>query len=311
MAIIAVAGGTGKLGRAIVEVLKTTSHTVYILARQENKVLSEELGVTIIPAQYSNIESLVKLLEDNKINTIVSAMTVVDDDASNSQLNLIAAADQSLSTKRFIPSEYGIAYTEEHATLFPIMKGKLAAVQKLESTSLEFTSVTNGYFMDYYGLPRVKSYLQPFVFALDMAQNAAAIPGSGNTPVVFTYTFDVARFVAALTSQADWPKRSVIIGDKKTWNEALSIAEEIKGTKFNVAYDDLEKLSTFQVTELPSHSALYTSLPKEQLQYILAVFGRWTAAGHFDLPENDTLNSRFPEIEPRTLRQVMEQGWKA
>jgi hypothetical protein len=83
------------------------------------------------------------------------------------------------------------------------------------------------------------------------------------------------------------------------------------GTKFNVAYDDQEKLGSFQVTELPSHSALYSFLPKENLQYILAVFGRWTAAGDFDLPVNDTLNSRFPEIEARTLRQVMEQGWKA
>jgi uncharacterized protein YbjT (DUF2867 family) len=35
MAIIAVAGGTGNLGRAIVEALKaTTSHTIYILARK-------------------------------------------------------------------------------------------------------------------------------------------------------------------------------------------------------------------------------------------------------------------------------------
>jgi hypothetical protein len=113
------------------------------------------------------------------------------------------------------------------------VKGKLAAVQKLQSTTLEYTLVSNGFFMDYYGLPRVKSYLQPFVFALDIAQNAAAIPGSGNTPVVFTHTFDVAKFVAALVSQADWPKRSVIIGDKKTWNEALSIAEETKGSSLS------------------------------------------------------------------------------
>lgn len=116
-----------------------------------------------------------------------------------------------------------------HAALFPIAKLKLAAIQKLQSTTLEYTSVSNGFFMDYYGLPRAKSYLQPFVLVLDMAQNAAAIPGSGNTPVVFTHTFDVAKFVAALMSSTGWPKRSVIVGDKKTWNEALTIAEEIKG----------------------------------------------------------------------------------
>ena len=85
----------------------------------------------------------------------------------------------------------------------------------------------------------------------------------------------------------------------------------VLGTKFNVTYDDHERLGSLTVTELPSHSAIYPFLPKEKLQYILAVFGRWTAAGDFDLPENDTLNSRFPDIETRTLRQVIEQGWKA
>lgn len=116
-----------------------------------------------------------------------------------------------------------------HAALFSVVRGKLAATQKLQSTSLEYTTVSNAFFMDYYGLLKAKSYLQPFVFAIDMAHNAAAIPGSGDTPVVFTHTFDVAKFVAALTGQPSWPKRSIIVGDKKTWNEALSIAEDVKG----------------------------------------------------------------------------------
>lgn len=218
-----------------------------------------------------------------------------------------------------------------HAALFPIVRGKLAAAQKLQSTSLEYTLVSNGFFLDYYGLPKVESYLQPFVFAIDMANDAAAIPGSGVTPVVFTHTFDVARFVVALVDQASWPKRSIIVGDKKTWNEVLSIAEEVKGlspfaisrnlvliltvvdigTKFNVAYDNEARLGSFQVTELPSHPSFYPFLPKEQLQYILAVFGRWTSEGEFNLPENDTLNIRFPEIKTRTVREVLEQGWRA
>jgi hypothetical protein len=90
--------------------------------------------------------------------------------------------------------------------------------------------VSNGFFLDYYGIPKVKSYLQPFVFAVDMANNTAAIPGSGDTPVVFTHTFDMAKFVAALVGQADWPERSIIVGDKKTWNEVVAIAEEVKGS---------------------------------------------------------------------------------
>jgi hypothetical protein len=36
----------------------------------------------------------------------------MDDATSTAQLNLIEAAERSSSTKRFIPSEYGIRYTE-------------------------------------------------------------------------------------------------------------------------------------------------------------------------------------------------------
>ncbi|KAE8372283.1 NAD(P)-binding protein [Aspergillus bertholletiae] len=312
MAVIAVAGGTGKLGRAIVEALKsTTSHNIKILARKPNDELSSEIGIPVIPADYSNVESLRNLLDDHQIDTVISTVTLSDDDTSQSQLNLIDAAGQSSTTKRFIPSEFGIPYTEEHAALFPVVKGKLAALQRLQSSGLEYTLVTNGFFMDYYGLPKVKSYLQPFVFAVDMANNMAAIPGLGNTPVVFTHTFDVAKFVAALTNLTDWPKRSTIIGDKKTWNEVVCIAEVAKGIKFNVTHDSLEKLSSFQVTELPSHLSMYPFLPKETLQYILAIFGRWTANGDFNLDESDILNKRFPEIKARTIREVMEPGWRA
>ena len=83
------------------------------------------------------------------------------------------------------------------------------------------------------------------------------------------------------------------------------------GVKFNITHDSEEKLKTFQVTELPAHPSMYASLPKETLQYILATFGRWSNDGDFDLPEEESLNRRFPEIQPRTVRDVLEQGWKA
>ncbi|PLB35797.1 NAD(P)-binding protein [Aspergillus candidus] len=313
MAIIAVAGGTGNLGRAIVEALRdTTSHSVHVLTRKPDDDLAKELGVPLLLADYANVASLTTLLESNKIDTIVSTVSVLDDTASNAQLNLIEAAEKSSSTKRFIPSEFGMRYTQEHARDLPFVAGKLAAVQKLQSsTSLEYSLLSNGIFTDYYGMPKVKSYLQPFVLAVDIAHNAAAIPGSGDVPVVFTHTFDVARFIAAFVSAPDWPERGTIIGDKKTWNELVALAEEAKGVKFNVTHDSEEKLENFQVTELPSHPSMYAFLPKEQLQRILATFGRWSNAGDLDLSEDESLNRRFPEIRPRSVRDVLEEGWKA
>ncbi|RHZ56606.1 aromatic alcohol reductase [Aspergillus thermomutatus] len=312
MAIVAVSGGTGKVGRAIVEALKSkTSHTVSVLARSANDQLSQTLGVPIIPVDYSNVVSLGKVLEENRIDTIISTVPISDASATESQLNLIDAAIKSPNTKRFIPSDFGIMYNEAHAAVFPPIKGKILAAEKLKSSGLEYTLISNGFFRDYYGLPKVKSYLQPFVFAVDIANNTAAIPGSGNTPVAFTHTFDVAQYVAALVGEEKWNERSIIIGDKLTWNDFVSLAKTTKGTKFDVKYDSEEKLKTFQVTELPSHPPVYPFLPKEQLQYILAVFGQWTEAGAFNLPEADTLNKRFPEIKPLSMIELLQQAWKA
>ncbi|OGM48854.1 hypothetical protein ABOM_003004 [Aspergillus bombycis] len=297
---VAVSGGTGKLGRAIVEALRsTTNHSVLVLARGANDQLSSTLDVPILPVDYSSIESLSKVLDENNIDTVISTVPITDASASESQLNLIEAAMKASSTKRFIPSEFGIQYTESHGAAFPPIQGKITAAQRLKTSGLEYTLVSNGFFMDYYGLPKVKSYLQPFVFAVDMANNAAAIPGSGDVPVVFTHTFD------------DWPERSIIIGDKLSWNELVALAEVTKGAKFDIKHDSEEKLKTLQVTELPAHPPLYPFLPKEHLQFILAVFGQWAAAGHFDLPDTDTLNQRFPDIKPLSFGELLQKVWKA
>jgi hypothetical protein len=88
--------------------------------------------------------------------------------------------------------------------------------------------------------------------------------------VVFTHTFDVAQYVAALIGEEKWNDRSIIIGDKLTWNDLVSLAETTKGlymhcsaqimifsdlgipgTKFNVTYDGEETLKAFHVANFP------------------------------------------------------------
>lgn len=49
--------------------------------------------------------------ERHKIHTIISAIGLVSDETSQSQLNLIEAGEKSVSTKRFIPSEYSFIQT--------------------------------------------------------------------------------------------------------------------------------------------------------------------------------------------------------
>lgn len=164
--------------------------------------------------------------------------------------------------------------------------------------------------MDYFLAPHVKTYLSDIVPAIDIAHKTAGIPGSGNVPVVFTYSFDIALFVSALLhSDEKWDKESYIIGDKLTLNEILAIAEDARGAKFEVTYDSLDTLKERKVTELPSHKAVYGYFPKDDVQGMLASFGILFEQGFFDVKPEKSLNERFPEIKARGVRELVQEAW--
>lgn len=93
--------------------------------------------------------------------------------------------------------------------------------------------------MDYLGMPKVASYLTPTVIVLDIQHKVAGIPGSGNVPVVFTTTKDVGKFVVASLGLEKWSQKSIMVGDRKTWNETLAIAEKVTGMMISIYYNFL------------------------------------------------------------------------
>ncbi|PQE18288.1 nmra-like family protein [Rutstroemia sp. NJR-2017a WRK4] len=308
--IVAVAGGSGKLGRAIVDGIKAAGqHKVLVLARESDDEKAKEIGAPIIAVDYSNPDAIASVLEQNNIDTVVSALSSMA--PPEQEVNLITAADKSSVTKRYIPSIWAIKYTEEIASYFPLTAVKLNHLKTVKSTSLEWTAVLTGYFLDYYGAPKVKSYMPPMSLVIDVPNNSAAIPGDGNVPAVFTHTFDVGKFTAALLTKDKWEKETYIIGDKLTLNEFVRIAEEVKGTKFTVEYDTLDKLKIGQITELPSHPSSYVYFPKQMLQGMFAAFGVMFATGVFDFKPSRTLNDEFPEIKPKTARDIITEAYGA
>ncbi|KAM0202706.1 hypothetical protein ACHAPA_012289 [Fusarium lateritium] len=312
--VVAVSGGTASLGRAITEaIVALGKYEVIVLSRKENPGLEKTLGVRIVPVDYSSVSSIIEVLEKNNIDTLVSAIGLGGSALPDAELPLIQAAEQSSVTKRFIASVFGATYgkesTSRQSSFYPAT-GKILSREELETTkSLEWTAVLNGFFLDYFGMPKVTSYLQPTTLVLDIANNSAGIPGSGDVPVVFTHSFDVARYTARLLGLDKWEKESYVIGDKLTWNEFLKLAEEAKGTKFNVTYDSVEQLREGKITELPAHKYAYDFVPKEVLQSMLAYFGTMFENGQFDFKSKKTLNDAFPDIEPLTAEKILEQGW--
>lgn len=91
--------------------------------------------------------------------------------------------------------------------------------------------------MDYWGMPHVQTNLQPFTFGINIAKREAAIPGDGNDVICMTYTYDVANYVIKALDLDEWPEFSIIVGDEVTYNQILSMAEEITG---NIIIHSLE-----------------------------------------------------------------------
>jgi hypothetical protein len=179
----------------------------------------------------------------------------------------------------------------------------------LKKTSLEWTAVYVGMFLDYYILDH-PTHINIVPNPIDVRNNVASIPGSGDNPVHLTYTFDVGKYTAALLGLEKWEQNYYITGDQKTWNEVVAVVEKAKGVKFEVTYDSVEKLESGKISELPGNSQSSKASGGEAadpvVQRMRATFALWFTQGLAAKRDGVSLNEIFRDIEPLTL----ESAWR-
>lgn len=130
MTTVAVAGGTGGVGKTLVETLEQQSKfRVVVLSRSVSNLPNDSIssllmnqkeskempatGTLYVQIDYNDVPALTRQLEHHNIHTIISAIGLISEETSNSQMHLIEAAEKSEVTKRFIPSEYSFIQTAE------------------------------------------------------------------------------------------------------------------------------------------------------------------------------------------------------
>ncbi|OQE39051.1 hypothetical protein PENCOP_c007G02323 [Penicillium coprophilum] len=305
MPIIAVAGGTGGVGKTIVEKLLESKFDIVVLSRSGKQDFASQ-NIQNVQINYDDIPSMAHELERHDVHTIISTIGLTSDETSQSQLNLIEAAEKSRSTKRFIPSEYSFVQTPELLQIDASIQYWLDAADRLKASGLQYTRVIPGFFMDYWGMPHVQTHLHPFTFGIDIASGTAAIPGDGNNVICMTYTYDMATYLVKALDLDEWPELSVIVGDEVTYNQVLGMAEEFTGKKFNVTYDSLEKIMSGDVTVPPQPEGMEYS--SNEVKETTALVSRLTVNNVFRLP-GDRLNTRFPEVKPVTMRKFLHSAW--
>ena len=89
------------------------------------------------------------------------------------------------------------------------------------------------------------------------------------------------------------------------------------GTKFEIHYDDLQKLKKGEVTEMPSNVALYSrmgqgdaAVGKAILKGAMAKISIWQTEGLSSNWEGKSLNEVFPNIETMTFEKAWEMYYQ-
>jgi nucleoside-diphosphate-sugar epimerase len=272
-----------------------------------------------------------ELLKKHNVETVISALALFTKEGAESQMNLIQAAIDAGIVKRFIPSEYGINYSQPGLLEWsPSAKWWLDAANLLRSSHIDFTRVILGWYSDYFDMPHYKSNMKPFYYALDFQNRKAVLPGDGEAPVTFMHSTDVAKYIAAmLDEQKKWPELSPFATDKLTWNKVVEIAERVTGEsslvstlwrlrmmltlsttgmKWEVTYDPIEKLEKGQATVLEQPEGSY-EFPSDVIRALVVEFSVMAVRAVMDVTVEGLRNDEFPEIHPITVEELIQMAW--
>lgn len=226
---VAILGTSSGVASTITAKLRSNpSNTIRILSRSPRPNLE---NVHVV--DYDSIPSLTQALDG--VDTIVSFLAIYDyDEDIRVNKNVIEAA-KAVGAKRFIPCEY-IAGDQCNVKI-KALRSKPEIRKLVAASGLEYTFIHNGYFSNYFaqGSPKNKngegmSGLPGYTLNIDLEKKKARITGTGDEKIVFTRLEDVAEAVGSLVnSDQKWNADSWVVGDSKSWNELLRLAEDISG----------------------------------------------------------------------------------
>ncbi|KAF8849516.1 NmrA-like family protein [Acephala macrosclerotiorum] len=228
---VAVIGGSGNLGPAIVQALLDAGFTVTALTRTESKATFPP-SVKVAKVDYTSSSSIAEALKGQ--DAVVSTIATL---ALTQQGSIIEEAVKA-GVKRFIPSEFGLNTQKVTGGAKKILGTKIALQEQLAKAatanpSFSWTGVSTGLFFDW-GL-KVGS------LGFKAKEKKATIFDSGNEPFTGTNLPFIGLAIAAiLKNPAPTANKYIEIASfVTTQNEILKLFEEESGSKWAV-----EKKST-------------------------------------------------------------------
>lgn len=263
---ILIVGGTGYIGKFIVEASAKLGHPTFVLVREatltspaKSQLIDsfKSLGVTFVHGDLYDHESLVKAIK--QVDVVISTLghgQLADQD------KLLAAIVEADNVKRFFPSEFGqdvdrVSAVEPAKSAFA---SKAQFRRAIEAAGLPFTYVACNFFAGYF-LPTLA---QPGATA--PPRDKAVILGDGIPKVAFNKEQDIATYTIKAVDDPRTLNKILYVRpphNTLSFNEVLSLWEKKIGKTLEKIYVPEEQvLKNIQESPVPinviisiSHSA--------------------------------------------------------
>ncbi|KAK3938755.1 putative oxidoreductase protein [Diplogelasinospora grovesii] len=217
---VALAGGSGRLGPAILDQLLQHNFDVTVLTRQESTA-TFPAAAKVQRVDYSSKESLVSALQGQ--DAVVSAIA---NSALDKQLLLIDAAVEA-GVRRFLPSEFGSDTTNPKAASLPVFRHKVMAQKALaeraaaSTSGFTYTTVITGPLLGW-------AVTQAFMSIKE--KNARLYDGGDRVFSTSTMTTIGKAICSVLAHPAETENRVVKVhGTATTLNKLLAAAQKAVG----------------------------------------------------------------------------------
>jgi uncharacterized protein YbjT (DUF2867 family) len=242
---VLIIGGTGYIGKFIVEASAKAGHPTFALVREstvsdpvKGKLVEnfKNLGVTLVHGDLYDHGSLVKAIKQvDVVISTVGHLQIVD------QVKIIAAIKEAGNVKRFYPSEFGNDVDRVHAVdpAKTAFASKAQIRRAVEAEGIPFTYVSSNYFAGYF-LPTLA---QPGVTA--PPRDKVVIPGDGNPKAIFNKENDIGTYTIKSVDDPRALNKVLYIrppGNIYSFNELVALWEKKIGKTIEKIYVPEEKL---------------------------------------------------------------------
>ncbi|OIT04017.1 PREDICTED: isoflavone reductase-like protein [Nicotiana attenuata] len=242
---VLIIGGTGYIGRFVVEASAKSGHPTFALVREstvsdpvKSKIVEnfKNLGVTILHGDLYDHESLVKAIK--QVDVVISTLGMMQ---LADQVKIIAAIKEAGIIKRFFPSEFGMDVDKTNA-VEPAKSAFAVKVQirrAIEAEGIPYTYVSCNCFAGYF-LPTL---VQPGATA--PPRDKVIIPGDGNVKAVFNEEHDIGTYTIKAVDDPRTLNKTLYIKPPKntlSFNELVAMWEKMIGKTLEKIYIPEEQI---------------------------------------------------------------------